>query len=240
MAAGVVTADKLQHQPTRADRTDPAQQRAETARQGVGAFVVIQLRSGHHARRMRTEQSRIGHAPLQGIWPLRRVWGMEQDRREFEEFYTAARDHCLKVVLISVGDRHLADDLVAEAFTRAWASWRKVRIHPAPRAWVVRTALNMHVSWWRRRRREVALDSDHGAAAASPYPGLDSSLVAALRRLPPRQREVIVLRLLLDLDTATTAQTLGMPSGTVASHLHRGLNTLRREIPTLDYQERIR
>ena len=45
---------------------------------------------------------------------------MEQDRREFEEFYAAARDHCLQVVVVSVGDRHLADDLVAEAFTRAW------------------------------------------------------------------------------------------------------------------------
>jgi RNA polymerase sigma-70 factor (sigma-E family) len=165
---------------------------------------------------------------------------VEQDRREFEEFYAAARDHCLQVVLISVGDRHLADDLVAEAFTRAWTSWRKVRGHPAPRAWVVRTALNMHVSWWRRRRREVALGSQDEAAAASQYPGLDSSLVAALRRLPARQREVIVLRLLLDLDTATTARTLRVPSGTVASHLHRGLAALRREIPALDYQERIR
>jgi hypothetical protein len=46
---------------------------------------------------------------------------------------------------------------------------------------------------------------------------LDSSLVTASRRLPVRQREVIVLRLLLNLDTATTAQTLGIPSGTVAS-----------------------
>jgi RNA polymerase sigma-70 factor (sigma-E family) len=164
---------------------------------------------------------------------------MEQDRRDFEEFYTAARDHCLRVVLIAVGDSHLAEDLVAEAFTRAWASWRKVRGHPAPRAWVVRTALNMHVSWWRRRRREVALGLQD-EAAATQQPGLDSSLVAALRRLPARQREVIVLRLLLDLDTATTAKTLGIPSGTVASHLHRGLAELRREIPALDYQERIR
>ena len=169
-----------------------------------------------------------------------RVWDVEQDRREFEEFYRAARDHCLRVVLISVGDRYLADDLVAEAFTRAWASWRKVRRHPAPRAWVVRTALNMHVSWWRRRRREVTLSNQDEAAAASQYPGLDGSLVAALRRLPARQREVIVLRLLLDLDTATTAQTLRMPSGTVASHLHRGLAALRREIPSLDSQERVR
>lgn len=165
---------------------------------------------------------------------------MEQDQAEFEKFYVAARDDCLQVVLISVGDRQLAEDLVADAFTRTWMSWPKVREHPAPRAWVVRTALNTHVSWWRRHRREVALGSRDAAAADSQYPSLDSSLIAALQRLPARQREVIVLRLLLDLDTATTAQTLGMPSGTVASHLHRGLAALRRDIPALDDQEQIR
>jgi RNA polymerase sigma-70 factor (sigma-E family) len=168
-----------------------------------------------------------------------RVRDVEDERREFTEFYTASRDECLRVVLISVGDGDLAEELVAEAFTRAWMSWRKVRQHPAPRAWVVRTALNAHVSWWRRRRREVTLGSHDSAATARPDPALDGSLVTALRRLPARQREVIALRLLLDLDTATTAQILGMPSGTVASHLHRGLNTLRRELPSLDDQERV-
>jgi RNA polymerase sigma-70 factor (ECF subfamily) len=75
---------------------------------------------------------------------------VEQDRIEFAEFYTATRDDCLRIVLISAGDQQLAEDLVAEAFSRAWMSWRKVRDHPAPRAWVVRTALNTRVSWWRR------------------------------------------------------------------------------------------
>jgi predicted RNA polymerase sigma factor len=41
-----------------------------------------------------------------------------------------------------VGDLTLAEDLVAEAYARAWASWRKVSRHPAPPAWVVCTALN--------------------------------------------------------------------------------------------------
>jgi RNA polymerase sigma-70 factor (sigma-E family) len=165
---------------------------------------------------------------------------VERDQREFTDFYTAARDDCLRVVLTVVGDRDLAQDLVAEAFTRAWRAWRTVRKHPAGRAWVVRTALNTHVSWWRRRRREITVASYDDRAAASPHPALDSSVVAALQRLPPRQREVIALRLLLDLDTATTAQTLGMPSGTVASHLSRGLATLRRELLSADDQERIR
>lgn len=164
---------------------------------------------------------------------------MEQDRQAFAEFYAAARDDCLRIVLISVGDRQLAEDLVAEAFTKAWMAWRKVSQHPAPRAWIVRTALNTHVSWWRRRRREEPLAEQDDTAAVAQHPALDSSLLAALRRLPVRQRQVIALRFLLDLDTAATAQLLGMPSGTVASHLHRGLVTLRRQFPSLGDQERI-
>jgi hypothetical protein len=57
---------------------------------------------------------------------------VEQQLREFSEFYAAAKDDCLRIVLVSVGDRALAEDLVAEAFTRAWMSWRKVRDHPVP------------------------------------------------------------------------------------------------------------
>jgi predicted RNA polymerase sigma factor len=48
--------------------------------------------------------------------------------------------------LISVGDQDTAQEVVAEAFARACASWRTVGRHPAPAAWVVRTALNMNIS----------------------------------------------------------------------------------------------
>lgn len=61
---------------------------------------------------------------------------------EFQEFYRASRDACLRSVLVTVGDRQLAEDLVAEAFTRAWGSWSTVSRHPAPSAWIVRTALS--------------------------------------------------------------------------------------------------
>ena len=174
---------------------------------------------------------------MQAIGLPGRIWGVEQDRSEFTEFYAAANDDCLRVVLTVVGDRDLAEDLVAEAFTRAWRAWRTVRQHPAARAWIVRTALNTHVSWWRRRRREITLASNDDRAAASPDLPLDSSLVAALRRLPVRQREVIALRLLLDLDTSTTAEMLGMSGSTVTTHLHRAIGALRREIPARDDQE---
>jgi RNA polymerase sigma-70 factor (sigma-E family) len=162
---------------------------------------------------------------------------VDENQREFAEFYATAWDDCLRIVMVSVGNRALGEDLVAEAFTKAWASWRKVRGLAEPRAWIIRSALNAHVSWWRRHRREVALGSHDNTAAISQDPALDSSLVGALRRLPVRQRQVIALRLLLDLDTATTAEMLGMSSSTVATHLHRALAALRRDIPALNDQE---
>jgi RNA polymerase sigma-70 factor (sigma-E family) len=159
-------------------------------------------------------------------------------QREFQEFYEDARDACLRAVLAAVGDRQLAEDLVAEAFTRAWVSWHSVRRHPAPSAWIVRTALNTRVSWWRRRRREVALESGHDVAAtAAGDTGLDPALLTALRRLPQRQREVIVFRVFLDLDTQDTAKVLGIAPGTVTAHLSRAVTTLRGHLVTIDRPE---
>lgn len=157
---------------------------------------------------------------------------------DFQEFYETSRDTCLRAVLASVGDRQLAEDLVAEAFTRAWVSWRSVSRHPAPSAWIVRTALNTRVSWWRRRRREVALEGDHDVAdTTAGDPDLDPALLTALRRLPQRQREVIVFRVILDLDTQATAKVLGIAPGTVTAHLSRAVTTLRGHLVTVDNPE---
>jgi RNA polymerase sigma-70 factor (sigma-E family) len=158
-------------------------------------------------------------------------------QREFQEFYETSRDACLRAVLAGVADRQLAEDLVAEAFTRAWVSWHSVRRHPAPSAWIVRTALNTRVSWWRRRRREVALDGGLDVAATPRDPDLDPALLGALRELPQRQREVIVFRVFLDLDTRTTAKVLGIAPGTVTAHLSRAVTTLRDHLVTVDHPE---
>src|SRR5260370_832439 len=93
--------------------------------------------------------------------------GVSQEQAEFAEFYARSRDDCLRTVLATVRDVDKAQDLVAEAFARAWASWGRVSRHPAPRAWVVRTALNLSVSSWRRHRRELPL-MDHDARAGCP------------------------------------------------------------------------
>jgi RNA polymerase sigma factor (sigma-70 family) len=156
---------------------------------------------------------------------------------EFAEFYESARDDCLRIVLLNVGDQLLAEELVAEGFSRAWMAWRKVRDLQAPRAWVVRAALNVNVSRWRRHRREIALGSHDSVVPADQDSVMSSEVVGALRRLPLRQREVVTLRLLLDLDTETTAGLLGIAPGTVSAHLHKAVATLRSTISNHDDQE---
>jgi RNA polymerase sigma-70 factor (sigma-E family) len=158
-------------------------------------------------------------------------------RRDFAEFYRDSCDDCLRTVLVSVGDRDRAQDLVDEAFARAFASWRTVSGHPAPAAWVVRTALNANISWWRRRHREVpvpdpGLVADPAAADGAGSGSVDPRVMAALMRLPARQRQVVALRLFLDLDTGRTAEVLGIAPSTVKAHLARALVALRDIIPT--------
>jgi RNA polymerase sigma-70 factor (ECF subfamily) len=155
---------------------------------------------------------------------------VSQDKAGFAEFFTASWDPCLRAVAASTGNMTLAEDQVAEAFARAWASWDKVSRHPAPRAWVVRTALNAGASWWHRRSKETALTSHHIAAADNRGTGLDTAVLTALRLLPARQREVIVLRVFLDLDIDTTARQLRIAPGTVRAHQSRAVTALRSEL----------
>jgi RNA polymerase sigma-70 factor (ECF subfamily) len=155
---------------------------------------------------------------------------VSNEQAEFAEFFQTSWEPCLRTVVAVAGSPPLAEDQVAEAFARAWASWRKVSRHPAPQAWVVRTALNTGASWWRRRRRELPLADIDLTAPGGVSGGLDGTLLAALWRLPSRQREVIALRIFLDLDTGTIARQLGIEAGTVRMHLSRGIAALRREL----------
>jgi DNA-directed RNA polymerase specialized sigma24 family protein len=95
---------------------------------------------------------------------------------------------------------------------------------------VVRTALNAGASSWRRRARELPLADHDIAAPEGSGTGLDAAVLRALRRLPGRQREVLVLRVFLDLDIETTARQLKIAPGTVRAHLSRAVTALRNEL----------
>jgi DNA-directed RNA polymerase specialized sigma24 family protein len=97
--------------------------------------------------------------------------GVGTKQPDFAEFYRGAADECLRAVLVSIGNQDTAQELVDEAFARAWASWHTVRTHPAPKAWVVRTALNTGIS------------GGDAAAGRYPYPTQPGS-----RTCPPPAR----------------------------------------------------
>jgi RNA polymerase sigma factor (sigma-70 family) len=156
-------------------------------------------------------------------------------RLDFAEFYRRSTDDCLRTVLVSVGDL----DTAQERWLRL--SRGRVRrggplagIRPR-RPWVVRTALNANISRWRRRGREMpvpdpGLVADRPAITAVSAGSVDPRIMAALRRLPARQRQVIALRLILDLDTNGTAEMLGITPNTVMAHMARALAALRNDL----------
>ena len=108
---------------------------------------------------------------------------------------------------------------------------------------MVRTALNVNISRWRRRHREVAVPdlgtvADLSTAHEPTDSPVDPRIMAALLRLPARQRQVVALRLFLDLDTGRTAEVLGVAPSTVKAHLARALAALRDDLVPTQEQER--
>lgn len=158
----------------------------------------------------------------------------KQQPDEFAAFYAVALDPTYRAVLLVTRHQARAEDAVHEAFARAYEHWDEIRSHPAPMAWVIRVALNVHRSSWRIWRRE---NSDPPEIAVADELPIDSLLLRAVWRLPRRQRQVVALRVLLDLSSAQTAETLGMSTGAVGSHLHRALATLRASLVATGYQE---
>jgi RNA polymerase sigma factor (sigma-70 family) len=145
--------------------------------------------------------------------------------REFERFFGSTKDQVFRALLVVLRDRSVAEDAVAEAYTRAFARWDEVAEHPAPTAWVTRTALN----YARSTRRSTARisESEVPELPVADEEPTDPELVRRILDLPERQREVVALRVVLCLDTATTAELLGVAPGTVTSHLFRALSRLQ-------------
>jgi len=149
-------------------------------------------------------------------------------RDSFEDFYERHKDGVLRAVFVASGDVEAAQDAVDEAFTRAFQHWARIQDHPSAVAWVTRTALNTLTSSWRRRAKMVVGSvPDRGVDPELP---IDRSLVLAVLDLPERQRQVVALRILLDLSIDETARTLGIAPGTVTAHLSRATAALRSSL----------
>jgi len=141
---------------------------------------------------------------------------------DFDGFYHAHFRSLTVQLGAYVGDLHVAQDLVQEAFCRAYTRWRKVSGMDDPVAWVRKVAWNLATSRWRRARvsREY-LRRQRLTYVEGPSPDR-VALTRALSTLPERHRRAIVLHYLADLTVVEIAQQEQVAEGTVKSWLHRG------------------
>jgi len=127
------------------------------------------------------------------------------------------------------GDSHRADDLVQDTLERALAKFHLWRRGSDLRAWLFTIMHNVFINQL-KARRELALDdavADGLQSAPQSDPFELRDLDAALRQLPPEQREVLLLVGLEQLSYAEVSKALGIPVGTVMSRLSRGRERLR-------------
>ncbi len=153
----------------------------------------------------------------------------KEPRPELVAFCSQMRPTLVGAMRLYLHDASLAEEFAQEALARTCVHWHKVRQMENPRGWVYKVALNLAKSYLRRRqiehraktrliRSEIVLPDDTTSIA----------LRDALKQLPRRHREAVVLRFYADLTVAETAEVLGCPENTVKSWTRRGIESLQK------------
>jgi RNA polymerase sigma-70 factor (sigma-E family) len=150
-----------------------------------------------------------------------------------QQHYTAL----VRLATLVVGDVGVAEQLTQDAFVRLQLRWGGLRqVDKAP-AYLRSAVLNGARSHLRRRKVRDRHDDRRTAEPATVTPesaalgrAEHERVVAALRRLPERQREAVALRYYLDLPGAEIAAAMGVSAGSVKTHLHRGLASLAAQL----------
>ena len=155
-------------------------------------------------------------------------------RPGFAEVAADQLDVVYRYLVFLTGDRTAAEDLAAETFEKAFRTWR--RFDPrrgSTRTWLCQIARTSAIDWFRaearRKRREetYSLDLEH---ATELMDGLPGPLEQAVRELPPAEREVVALRVLLELDGPSAARVLGISQTACSTRLSRALKNLEERI----------
>jgi RNA polymerase sigma-70 factor (sigma-E family) len=138
----------------------------------------------------------------------------------------------VRLAYVMLGDRAAAEDVVQEAFGGLYRRWHDLSDKERALAYVRSSVLNGSRSTLRRRRVQ-RIEATHQPPAASAETAAltieeHREVMRALRRLPDRQREVLVLRFYLDEPEAEIARVMGISPSTVRSTAHRGLAALGR------------
>ena len=157
-------------------------------------------------------------------WPGVHVSGLS-----FAAVAESELDAVHRYLVFLTGNRTIAEDLTAETFEKAFRSWR--RFDPrrgTPRAWLCRIARSTALDHFRSEERRHRREERYAAAAPeAEEPELGPSAIeAALLRLTAAEREVVALRVLLDLDGPTAARVLGISPTACSTRLGRALKRL--------------
>jgi RNA polymerase sigma-70 factor (sigma-E family) len=152
---------------------------------------------------------------------------------EFGEYVAARAAGLVRFAYLLCGDWHRAEDTVQRALTRLYLAWKRLdhtdAIDAYVRTIVVRVLADEgRLARYRRERLGVPMPEPTPATDQSGRADERMAILDALRRVPPRQRAVLVLRYWEDLSVEQAADLLGCSPGTVKSQTSRGLETLRR------------
>jgi RNA polymerase sigma-70 factor (sigma-E family) len=158
-----------------------------------------------------------------------------------EEFTSFARDRTqalLRSAYLLTGDQQLAEDLVQASLARTYAAWRRLDDPANVEAYTRKVMYRLQISSWRRRKLREWVTADlpePRREGTDPTDAADVRIVlrAALLKLPPRQRAVLVLRFFEDQTEAEAADLLDITVGTVKSQAAKGLARLRAIAPEL-------
>ncbi|MFP5326189.1 MAG: sigma-70 family RNA polymerase sigma factor [Acidimicrobiia bacterium] len=154
---------------------------------------------------------------------------------DFDEMFVRVLAPAKRLAFRVVGDDSVAEELAAEALTRAYVRWRRLRSSGHGDAWVMRVTANLALDVV--RRRPAPAPAPREPADPADTAALRLALVHALGQLPAKQRDAVVLRYLADYREDEVATALGVASGTVKSHLHRALASLRTQLGNDPVQE---
>jgi RNA polymerase sigma-70 factor (sigma-E family) len=151
---------------------------------------------------------------------------------DFEEFVAARGPALVRMARGLLRDPHHAEDVVQDVLAKALVKWSTIQRADDPDAYVRRMLVNASTSFWRRAvRKERAHDHEtlpeRRVRDATGDVAERDRMLALLRRLPAKQRAVLVLRHYEGLPDAEIADLLGTSAVTVRSNAHRGLAALR-------------
>jgi RNA polymerase sigma factor (sigma-70 family) len=145
-------------------------------------------------------------------------------------------DDVYRFLVYLTKDVHTADDLTAETFSRALTSWHRFdERRGSARTWLCQlarsTALDHFRSEERRRKREQAYaTTEPRSEHRDPFTGLSPTLQRALKELSAADREVIALRVILELDGEAAARVMGIGRTACAMRLSRALKKLEEKV----------